>query len=301
MNNKVYTKQAALLVNILPEVAKEQCFALYGGTAINLFVRDLPRLSVDVDLTYLPIEDRQCSLDNIAKALERIKDRIKQHLTIVNVLHKREIGKLLVSSHGISIKVEVNLVARGVLAQPDIMPLCKQAQEEFDVFCAMPIVPVGQLYGGKICAALDRQHPRDLFDVKYLLKNEGFSNDIKNGFLFCLLSSDRPIHEMINPNFQNQRRAMENQFYGMSRKPFSYDEYESSRRDLVALIQKNLTQQDNEFLYSVKTLVPDWTLYDFERFPAVQWKLHNIQKLKDANPKKYQSQCEALKNILDSW
>jgi hypothetical protein len=83
------------------------------------------------------------------------------------------------------------------------MPLCAKAQIEFEAFCTIPVVPIGQLFGGKICAVLDRQHPRDLFDVKYLLQNEGFSEQVKEGFLLCLLCSDRPINEVITPNFQD--------------------------------------------------------------------------------------------------
>jgi hypothetical protein len=70
---KIYRQQVSLLLTVLPEVAKEKCLALHGGTAINLFVRDMPRLSVDIDLTYLPIEDRETSVNHIAEALERIK------------------------------------------------------------------------------------------------------------------------------------------------------------------------------------------------------------------------------------
>jgi hypothetical protein len=46
------------LIRVLPSIAEEACFALKGGTAINLFVRDMPRLSVDIDLTYLPVQPR---------------------------------------------------------------------------------------------------------------------------------------------------------------------------------------------------------------------------------------------------
>jgi hypothetical protein len=56
--NNPFTEQVRLLVALLPSVAKQTCFALKGGTAINLFLRDMPRLSVDIDLTYLPVEDR---------------------------------------------------------------------------------------------------------------------------------------------------------------------------------------------------------------------------------------------------
>ena len=64
-----FRQQAALLIRTIPLVAAETCFALKGGTAINLFVRDMPRLSVDIDLTYLLVEDRPTSLANIDAAI----------------------------------------------------------------------------------------------------------------------------------------------------------------------------------------------------------------------------------------
>lgn len=299
MARQNYRKQVGLLLEVLPEVANEKCFAMHGGTAINLFVRDMPRVSVDIDLTYLPIEDRATSLKNIADALERIKVSIEKRIPDVRVQHRQDVGKLLISARSVDIKLEVNLVGRGTYLPPETMPLCKRAQDEFDAFCVMPIVPLGQLYGGKICAALDRQHPRDLFDVKYMLAGEGFSDDIKTGFLLCLLASDRPIHEVIRPNLQDQRQAMTNQFEGMSEDPFSYDDYESIRLQLIETMHARLTEADKKFLLSVKNLEPDWSLYNFERFPAVQWKLQNLRKLKDSNPNKHREQYEALRDRLN--
>ena len=301
MIRQVYKKQMALLLSVLPEVAKEKSLALHGGTAINLFIREMPRLSVDIDLTYIPIEDRATSLDNISEALGEIKTRIEKIVPNVRVTDRRDRGKLQISKSGVDIKIEVNLVARGTIGDSVEMPLCSKAQEEFDVFCALRIVPLEQLYGGKICAALDRQHPRDLFDVKYLLENEGFSPEIKKGFFLCLLSSDRPIHEIINPNLQDQRLTTENHFEGMSIEDFSYEEFESVRNWLISTIQKSLTKEDKQFLLSVKNLNPDWSLYDFERFPAVSWKLINLQKLKSNNSKKHQEQYELLEKTLQSF
>jgi len=65
-----YYQQVVLLLDVLPIVGQETCFALKGGTAINLFVRNLPRLSVDIDLTYLPVQDRTTSLREVGSALE---------------------------------------------------------------------------------------------------------------------------------------------------------------------------------------------------------------------------------------
>jgi hypothetical protein len=177
--------------------------------------------------------------------------------------------------------------------------LCEKAQAEFEAFCAIPIVPIGQLFGGKIVAALDRQHPRDLFDVRDMLETEGFTPEIKEGFLLFLLCSDRPINELLMPNFQDQRSALANQFSGMTDKAFTYEEYESVRKRLIATIHENLTDRDKKFLLSVKSVTPDWSIYDFQRFPSINWKLQNLQKLKDKNPDKLKDQYQALIETLN--
>lgn len=298
MSSQKYKNQVRLLLRVLPYVAEEKCFALHGGTAINLFVRNMPRLSVDIDLTYLPLEDRQTTLNNIADALGRIKARIEGVLPNSQILYKPDIGKLVIRSDGEEIKLEVNLVGRGTIEAPAKMTLCDNAQEMYDTSSVIQVVPLGQLYGGKICAALDRQHPRDLFDVKLLMENEGFSDDVRAGFLLCLLCSDRPLNEVLVPNFQDQRQAMDNQFTGMSDVEFTYDDFERTREQLVKTVNKSLTAQDKEFLLGVKNCEPDWSIYDFERFPAVQWKLHNLHKLKESNPDKHKQLYEALKEKL---
>lgn len=295
---EAYEQQVLLLLEVLPEVAKEKCFALHGGTAINLFVRDMPRLSVDIDLTYISIEEREISLQNINQSLLRTKERIDALKPQVNVMHRNEVCKLNISDRGVQVKVEVNMVIRGLLGEPIKSPLCMQAQNQFDVFCSIDLVPFGQLYGGKICAAVDRQHPRDLFDVKMLLDNEGFSEEIKQGFLLSLLSSDRPIHELFNPSMVDQQQAFEHHFEGMTNEPFSYMEFEHTRSNLVGTIKQNLTKQDKAFLLGVNRVEPDWSDYDFERFPAVQWKLQNLEKLKANNPNKFSEQCDALEAAL---
>lgn len=166
MYNNQFNKQVGLLLSVIPEIALDPRFALHGGTAINLFDRDMPRLSVDIDLTYITIEDRKTSFANISEALSKIKSRIEKRLQGSRVEHKVELHKLLVSHNDAIIKIEVSQIVRGILGAVTEKILCKKAQEKFDTFCSINIVPKGQLYGGKICAALDRQHPRDIFDVK---------------------------------------------------------------------------------------------------------------------------------------
>ncbi|WP_417363134.1 nucleotidyl transferase AbiEii/AbiGii toxin family protein [Galbibacter sp.] len=256
------------------------------------------RLSVDIELTYTPIEDRKTSFVNIIDGLDRIKIKLEKILPEAAITLKEKTLKLQITTVKAQIKIEVNQINRGVMDEIVKLPLCETAQEEFDVFCAVPIVPLGQLYGGKICAALDRQHPRDLFDVKYLLQNEGFTDEIKKGFILFLLSSNRPLHEMLHPNFIDQRETLVNQFEGMSPETFTYEDFKKSRKELVNVIHQNLTDTDREFILNFGKGTPDWSIYNFERFPAVQWKLRNLTKLKNNNPSKYDDLVSDLKSVL---
>lgn len=132
-----------------------------GATAVNLIVRDMPKLSVDIDLTYVDIAERDATLYQINGALMRIKGRIEDLRPSMRVQHKEEVCKLLIDERVVMIKIEVNMVGRGLIGEGAKVPLCKAVQEQFDVLCAMLLVPLAQLYGGKGCAAIDRQHPRD--------------------------------------------------------------------------------------------------------------------------------------------
>lgn len=298
--NEAYRKQVKLLLDVLPEIAKEDCFAMHGGTAINLFLQDMPRLSVDIDLTYVGLEVRAEAIEEINAALLRIKDRVDKLRATIRVQHKPNVCKLQMSEHGIQIKVEVNMVGRGLLGPAKKLPLCSAAQEQYNVFCAMPVVPLSQLYGGKICAALDRQHPRDLFDTKLLLENIGFTDEIKRGFIFALISSNRPTHEMLAPNLFDQRAAFENQFEGMSNVVFTYADFEATRDKLIDTMRRSLNEADKQFLLSFNQLEPDWSVYDYRQFPSVKWKLMNLAKFKKESPEVYQLQLEKLSALLAS-
>lgn len=300
MSNNNYHKQVALLLSVIPEIALEQRFALHGGTAINLFDRDMPRLSVDIDLTYIPIEDRENSFNNISEALIKIKASIEKRLQGSRVEHKLELHKLLVSHNDAMIKIEVSQIVRGILGKVSEKLLCKKAQEIFDKFCSINVVPKGQLYGGKVCAAMDRQHPRDLFDIKQLLQHEGFTKEIKEGFLFRLLSSDRSIQDVLFPNLQDQRLAMTNQFAGMSNELFTYEEFEFSREAMLKEVHASITEEDKLFILGFKNGLPNWSIYNFEAYLSIKWKLQNLEKIKATNLAKHKELYDNLKRKLDA-
>lgn len=227
MKKSPFYAQAALMLKCIPAIAEERCFAMKGGTAINMFVQSMPRLSVDIDLTYVQIEDRDTSLAKMTDAIERISKKIEKTIPQSKVNKTKREGriiKLVVSTPDAKIKIEPNEVLRGTTAPPISMDLVKVAEDLFEMSVSMPIVPIADLYGGKICAALDRQHPRDLFDVKMLLDDDGLNEEVRKGFLVFLASHDRPMHELLNPNLKNISEIYNKEFKDMTEEIVSLDE-----------------------------------------------------------------------------
>ncbi|HEX9582922.1 MAG TPA: nucleotidyl transferase AbiEii/AbiGii toxin family protein [Gammaproteobacteria bacterium] len=180
--------QAQRMIRSLPHVAAEECFALKGGTAINFFWRDFPRLSVDVDLTYVPVESREASLENISGALSRMAAVMGRAIPGVQIQEARardsgQVVRLFVQDDAARIVIEPNQVIRGTVFPTEQRDLVRPAEEMFEMAVSAPTLAFADLYGGKICAALDRQHPRDLFDVKLLLDEGGIDKATRKAFV----------------------------------------------------------------------------------------------------------------------
>lgn len=299
MNDEAYKKQVALLIRMMPSVYLIKDFAVHGGTAINLFHKNMPRYSVDIDLTYIPIQDRDESLANINQHLLTLKANIERSIPGIKVEHKPNVWKLLCTLDGAIVKIEVNGTKRGIIGEVEDRMLCEKSRKEFNMTCKARTVSYSQLYGGKIAAALGRQHPRDLFDCKEM--DIASFVDAKNGFILCLLGSDKPIIESLHPNRIDQAKTLENQFSGMSDTPFFYSDYEETRRKLIEQINASITNADKEFLISFENGEPDWNKCcagDLSNYPSIKWKLQNIAKLKKSNPKKHQQGIEKLQKFL---
>jgi len=295
--NNLYKEQVRLILRALPTIYQEEDFAVHGGTAINLFIKNLPRYSVDVDLTYIPLGQREESLAEINKKLAVIRHQLQRAIPEIKI--SSVTNKLLCTLNRSTIKIEVNGIKRGIIGQVIDIPLCDEAQKEFGMYCKARIVPLEQLYGGKIAAALSRQHPRDLFDYNYMETDK--INELKRGFIFALLGSDKPFIESLSPNNINQEEALENQFRGMTDIPFTYENYEIAREKLITLINSMLNEEDKAFLVSFEEGDPQWekcAYTDFRNFPAVHWKLHNIIKLKAHNPIKHMREVKRLKTYF---
>ncbi|MDR1907523.1 MAG: nucleotidyl transferase AbiEii/AbiGii toxin family protein [Holosporales bacterium] len=299
MNN--YYEQVRLLVALLPHIAKEDCFALKGGTAINLFVRDMPRLSVDIDLQYIYVDDRQSAFANINGALERIVTAL-QKIGFIATLRQDSKGlcKIICSDKFATVKVEPNYVIRGCIIPPSVMQNSLKVQETYG-FASIQVLSFGELFGGKICAALDRQHPRDLFDIQYLLNNEKVTQDVKLGFIVSLLSHNRPPHEILMPNIQQQYVVFAKEFAGMTEEKFSYEDHVDILQRLIDEVNAAFTDRDKTFLISFFDADPKWNLVeanDLQKLPAIKWKIKNLKLLKENNSQKFAMQLENLCNVL---
>lgn len=281
-----YRQQVELLVRTLPSVAAEDVFALKGGTAINLFVRDLPRLSVDIDLTYLPIKPRGESLTEIDEALQRIGKSISETVSDVKVLPSRlakegTLNRLIVRSPRAQIKIEVTPVMRECVFEPTIMAVSEKVEEQFS-FAETLVVSRDDLYAGKLMAALDRQHPRDLFDVRDLLAHEGMSDTLRQAFLVYIVSHNRPAAEVLAPRRKDIEQEFQDNFVGMTTVPVELKDLVATREELIEIVVGQMPQEHREFLIGVERGDVRWQLADLQNvaeLPAIRWKLSNLDKV----------------------
>ena len=273
-----------------------------GGTAINLFVHNFPRLSVDIDLIYLPLEKREEALENLRAALKRMTENIKKTPALSAVLqdNKPDEMRIIVASANAQIKIEVSPVSRGTLFPPTERDVVESVEHEFG-FASIQVVSLADLYGSKICAALDRQHPRDFFDVKLLLETQGINREIFDGFITYLLSHNRPIAELMNPNWKDISKIYESEFKGMTLTPVTLDELNIIPKMMIKALKAQFTPRDFEFLKSFKADKPDWNLSpnaNIQHLPALKWKLMNILKMPD---RKHKEAVTRLNETMDEW
>ena len=298
-----YRRQVGLLIAVMPYVAAEDDFALKGGTAINLFVRDMPRLSVDIDLTYLPVAPRPESLSGIDAAMKHIGAAIKAGIggvRVHEVVNAREqiVTKLTVQTRDAQIKIEVTPVLRGCVFAPEIRTVSASVEDAYG-FAQIQVVSFADLYAGKIMAALDRQHPRDLFDVRALLANEGVSDDLRQAFVAYLISHDRPISEVLVPRRKDIAQEFAQGFDGMTAEPIALDELLAAREALIDIIAGDMPAAHKEFLLGFKRGKPDWNLLGIQgvsELPAVKWKQLNLEKM---SPDARQRMIANLNRVLD--
>ncbi len=213
--------------------------------------------------------------------------------------NRRDELRILVRRGRSQVKVEVSPVLRGTLHPPQEREVVGAVEDDYG-FASVRVVSLPDLYGGKICAALDRQHPRDLFDVKLLLNQGGLDRSVFEGFLIYLLGHPRPLNEVINPRLKPLGDVYREEFVGMARVDLPLHELESARDELLSQLGQLMTDDDVHFLLSFKQGAPDWALLPLPgvyRLPAVRCKLANILKM---GADKHRQSLELLEQALGS-
>ena len=261
--NQVYLDSARLLTRVAPLVLVDDTFALKGGTAINLFLRDMPRLSVDLDLVFPDhAMARAEALKRINEAIRQSVARLKKQGFQTHAPASADAGetKLLVRQGAIQVKIEVNFVMRGTVNPVRMASLTQSARDTLQADLEVPVASLEDVYGGKLVAAMDRQHPRDLFDVVQLFAHEGITAGIRRAFVVYLASHNRPVHEVLFPMLRDVRQEFESNFVGMTVEPVELDALLAARERMMHELQRGLTKDERRFLLSLVAAEPEWAV-----------------------------------------
>lgn len=298
--DKAYVDTVRLLLEIAPEVFRAECFAMKGGTALNLFVQDMPRLSVDIDVVYVKHRaGREEALAEIGRELAALRQSLRgRGITVEEMKAVGDETKLFARRGRQEVKIEVNHVFRGTLLPTEARALVPTASGLFTTSLTVPTLAVAELYGSKLVAALDRQHPRDFFDVHGMYQQFGLRPDIVECFVGYLAGHNRPVHEVLFSRDIDLAPAYDNEFDGMAREPITLADLQTTRDRLRYDLKTGLTEAHRRFLCGLVAAEPSWDLMHcrhLAELPAVQWKLRNLIKLREVNPAKFQLQADELK------
>ena len=298
--NQTYIDTVRLLLAIAPAVFASGRFAMKGGTALNLFVQEMPRLSVDIDLVVVDHRlDRHAALQAIGQELAAVQAALagqgyRAHLP-ANA--EGDDVKLVVSNETAQVKVEVNSVFRGTALPVETRPLVATAQDLFTTDLAVPVLATAEIYGSKLVAAMDRQHPRDIFDVMHMLDQFGWQASFVDCFVVYLAGHNRPVHEVLFPKTKPLEPAFTNEFAGMTRDPIELDMLAPVRGRLFQELPQQLTPAHRDFLLSLVQGAPAWELMPMQHLrelPALKWKLMNLAKLKKSSAERFAAEHQLL-------
>jgi len=280
-----YQQAVQLLLRVIPSVFTSEVFALKGGTAINLFLSPLVRLSVDLDVVFLPLGlGREEALRAIASELEAVEQRVAKQglLTRVPGRASGEDTQLLVSDGQTTIKIEVNHVFRGSILEPHQARLDPSSQQAFAVDVGARLLAAPEVYAGKAVAALDRQHPRDLFDIWARSQGGAWTRDELDLVAVYVAAHSRPPHEIFAGRDKPLASLYSSALQGMVLGALpSVTELETARSVLRRSILRNLSPGARTFLTSFFRLSTEWDALPFpglNRLPALQWKLRNLER-----------------------
>lgn len=284
--DKRYLDRVSLLVQMLPLLDTEPRFALKGGTAINLFEHDMPRLSVDIDVTWLPVQDYRVDAAQIGEAMEALCARLAAPPLRLQVRPSAgdaadAVNRLIASRGRTHVKIETTPVMRGTVHAVRRMDLRPEVERKFGS-AQVQVLHFADLYAGKLAAALSRQHPRDLFDIQKLLDDGRLDERLWRTFLVYLTGSPKPAAEiLVPPAPQDFERLFSAHFQGMTSEPVSAASLLDVRARLLLRISELLDAPSRAFLESVEREAPDFSLIGLPHaadLPGIRRKLFNLRQ-----------------------
>lgn len=299
-----YTDTVRLLLDVAPDVFANELFAMKGGTAINLFVLDMPRLSVDIDVVYLPrATPREDALLAINQQLAAIADQVAKRGLQARLVPSKDLGdtKLIVENDNAQVKIEVNTVFRGSVLAPESRSLSSRTARLFAAEIDLPVLAKDELYAGKLVAAVDRQHPRDLFDVWQLYQAGGITDGMVECFVIYLAGHNRPIHEVLFGNPKNITAEYERAFLGMTDVACPLAVLLHTQEQLRQELPARLSTEQKRFLLGLASAQPDWSLLacpHAAELPALRWKLSNLERFRKQRKNDFNAQIAALEKAL---
>ena len=302
--DEAYAQTVRLLLRAAPDVFANDIFAMKGGTAINLFVRDMPRLSVDIDVAYIHWRTpREEALHAISNEIDAISLRLHKAGLATRKLTSKDLGdtKLIVERDNAQVKIEVNAVFRGTVLPPERRALHPVTADAFSTDLELPTLAVDELYGSKIVAALDRQHPRDLFDAWRLFESGGLSDATIECFVTYLAGHNRPTHEVLFSKDKDFEREFQENFAGMTREPVQLSTLVDARARLRDELRRRMTEGHKRFLIGLSRAQPDWSLLaspHAAELPALRWKLTNLETFRKRRMADFEKQAKALEDNL---
>lgn len=305
--DRQYVDAVRLLLAVAPVIFESPRFALKGGTALNLFVQDLPRLSVDIDVVFTNhAMEREPALIAISDDLQTAKAKLERmgYSATIRKTQKGDEAKLLVADQASQIKVEVNFVFRGTLLPVEPRALVNTARDLFTTAMELPVLAIPELYGSKLVAALDRQHPRDWFDVAAMIDDFGLEASMVDCFVAYLAGHNRPVHEVMFSNDLPLDEIFNSDFVGMTAADIPLQRLIDSRQHIRQELPKVLTDAHRHFLLSFVRAEPDWSLMPFEHLkdmPAIRWKLLNLEKLRATNRTRFDLQSTELMDRFERF
>lgn len=271
-----------------------------------MFHNNLPRLSVDVDLTYIPIEDRDASILNINKGLFKIAQEIEKLNLKANIIGNDIQKKISCYNHNTQIIIEPNYILRGTVFLPERKEICISLKKQFGNI-SITTLSYEEVYAGKLCASLDRGHPRDIFDVYYLYKNGEITDGMVKCFIvYSLCHNSKSIYGLLNGKTRHQnneiKKLLETSFYGMTNISFTMEDYMRTQIKLREDLKKKILSYKN-FINNFYNLTVDIKNAPFKNFydlPGVKWRMLNLEKLYLSNNDEFIRQRENVFSLFDS-